>query len=253
MRVVLVTGAGKRIGRGIAEGLAADGWAVVLHHNRSGEDARALAAEIETAGGRAVALGADLADAAATGTLVPAACAAFGRLDAIVNNASLFEKDTATTLDPALFDAHMAVNARAPAQLTRDLANALPAGRTGCVVNVLDQKLWNMNPDFLSYTISKVALLGFTRAMAMALDPKVRVCGVSPGLTLPSGNQTRERFDEIHDRTPLGRGNTVEDVVQAIRFVLDSPGLNGVTVMADGGQHMESSPFDVLFPPLGAT
>ena len=198
-----------------------------------------------------MALGADLADAAQTATLVPAARAAFGRLDAIVNNASLFEKDTATTLDPALFDAHMAVNARAPAQLTRDLANTLATDETDCVVNLLDQKLWNMNSDFLSYTISKAALLSLTRAMAMALDPKLRVCGVAPGLTLPSGRQSRERFAEIHDSTPLGRGNTVDDVVRAVRFVLDSPGLNGVTVMADGGQHMASSPFDVLFPPRG--
>lgn len=249
MQAVLVTGAGKQIGWGIARGLADDGWAVALHYNRSAAGAEALAAEIVADGGRAVALGADLADAHATDGLVSAAISAFGRLDAVVNNASLFEKDDAGTLDPALFDAHLAINARAPAQLTRDLANSLPAGRVGCVVNVLDQKLWNMNPDFLSYTISKVALLGLTRTLAMALDPKVRVCGVAPGLTLPSGSQTLQRFEDIHDATPLGRGNTVEDVVNAVRSALASPGLNGDTVMVDGGQHMSPSPFDVLFPP----
>ncbi len=249
MRAVLVTGAGRRIGRAIALALAEDGWAVALHYNRSGNAARDGVGEIEAAGGRAVALSADLADVEETQTLVPAARAAFGRLDAVVNNASLFEQDKATDFDPALFDLHMAINARAPALLTRDLANALPGDGAGCVVNVLDQKLWNMNPDFLSYTISKLALLGFTRTMAMALDPRLRVCGVAPGLTLPSGGQTQAHFEAIHERTPLGRGSTPADVAAAVRFVLASPALNGVTVMADGGQHLDASPFDVLFPP----
>ena len=244
-RAALVTGGAQRIGRAIVEALAADGYAVAIHHNRSGEAAQALAQAIVARGGRAVALGHDLArdDVA---DLVRAAAAALGPLTLLVNNASLFERDDARTMTAASWDRHMAINARAPALLAQAFAAQAPAGADCCVVNLLDQKLWNQNPDFFSYTASKVALLGLNTTLAMALAP-IRVCGVAPGLTLPSEKMSAESFARAHILTPLGRGSTADDVAQAVRYLACARAVTGDVLLVDGGQHLLRRGRDVMF------
>ncbi len=249
-RGAIVTGGAKRIGRGIADALAADGWRTVVHYNTSRAAADAAVAEIQAAGGDAVALGADLGDAAAAAGLIAAAEAAVGPLGCVVNNASIFEFDTADTFTVDGWDKHLAVNLRAPALLARRFAAGLPPGAGGVVVNLIDQKVENLNPDFFSYTASKLALHGLTRLLAVALAPAVRVCGIAPGLTLPSGDQAEARFAEVHDRTPLGRGSTVADIVTAVRYVLSAASLTGQTIVVDGGEHLRPRPRDVMFEPI---
>jgi NAD(P)-dependent dehydrogenase (short-subunit alcohol dehydrogenase family) len=245
----LVTGAGVRLGRSIAETLASDGWFVAVHHNRSADGAAEVVDGITAAGGRAVAIAADLSDAAATERLIATADEATGGLAVLVNNASLFQHDDLESLSAGAWDRHMAINLRAPALLARDFARRLPPDACGCIVNLLDQKLWNQNPDFLSYTISKVGLRGLTEILAQALAPRIRVCGIAPGLLLPSGKMSAARFRELHDRNPLGRGATLGEVVDAVRFAIATPGYTGQTIIVDGGESLVRRPKDVQFDP----
>ena len=246
MQGALVTGAGQRVGRAVAEALAADGHAVAVHYNQSAAEAEEVAAEIRANGGEAQAVGADLADPVAVEGLVAAAVAKVGPLSVLVNNASLFQRDEVASLTTERFDHHMAVNARAPLFLARAFAAQVPIGMDAVVVNFVDQKLWNLNPDFLSYTISKVALEGITHSLAMALAP-VRVVGVAPGLTLRSGAQTDESFARAHSQTLLGRGNDVADLVAAVRYLISARSVTGHTLLVDGGQHLSRRARDVAF------
>lgn len=231
----------------MALALGADGWRVAVHYNASRADAETVVGEIREAGGTAEALGADLVDAAATDGLVARAEAALGPVTLLVNNASRFAKDSIEDLTAAGWDANHAVNLRAPALLARDMAARLPADMRGCVVNLVDQKVWNMNPDFLSYTVAKVGVEGLTQALAMALAPRIRVCGIAPGLTLRSGKQTEDGFARAHARVLLGRGSMVEDIVGALRFILSARAMTGHTLLIDGGQHLQASERDVMF------
>lgn len=246
-RGALVTGAARRIGRTIALGLAEEGWHVVVHHNRSGEAAAQTVAAIEAQGGQATAIAADLADPAAAIGLVAAASEATGGLSCLVNNASMFAADDIATVTAGGFDAMMAVNLRAPMLLSRAFAEILPADADGVIINLLDQKLVNPNPDFLSYTLSKYGLSGLTTTLAMALAPRIRVCAVAPGLVLPSADQTRDQFGTVHGRTPLGRGATAADVAGAVRYLVSAIAVTGETVLVDGGQHLYGSVRDVMF------
>jgi NAD(P)-dependent dehydrogenase (short-subunit alcohol dehydrogenase family) len=243
----LVTGAAVRVGRALAMALAADGYFVFVHHNSSAAAARRTVADIAAAGGKAKALRADLSSTRQVEALV-AKCRAPGvRLTCLVNSASLFKLDRAPTATAADFDQHMAINLRAPLMLSQALARQLPAGETGVIVNVLDQKLYNLNPDFLTYTLSKIGLGGLTKVLAQALAPRVRVAGIAPGLTLRSGSQTDARFAEQHTQNPLGVGVTVEDLVRALRFILQTPTYTGDTLIVDGGEHLSGRPRDIAF------
>ncbi len=246
-RGALVTAAAQRIGRAIALGLANDGWHPVVHYHRSSEAAAETVAAIEGRGGTATAIAADLSDPDAAAGLVAAAAAATGGLGCLVNNASMFAADDIGSVGAAGFDAIMAVNLRAPVLLSRAFADALPDGAEGVIVNLLDQKLVNPNPDFLSYTLSKYGLSGLTTTLAMALAPRIRVCGVAPGLTLPSADQRPEQFAAVHGRTPLGRGATVDDIAGAVRYLVAADAVTGEVVMVDGGQHLVGSDRDVMF------
>ena len=243
----MVTGAAHRIGRAIAVALGADGWHVIVHHHQSDEAASAVVREIKDAGGAATALRADLGDPGACGTLIDMANAATGGLTCLVNNASMFVEDQIHDVSQHSFDPIMAVNLRAPVLLARRFAERLPDQQSGVIVNILDQKLANTNPDFLSYSLSKYGLAGMTDMLAMALGPKIRVCGVSPGLTLPSGDQTEQQFKAIHTRTPLARGSSAEDVVGAVRYLIGAEAVTGETILVDGGQHLVRSERDVMF------
>lgn len=252
--VALITGSAQRIGRTIALELAAAGWRVAVHYRSSEAAAAQTLAALRAAGTQALAFGADLADEAATEALVPAVQQAFGRIDAVVNNASLFEHDTIDSLQWSTLDRHWRANTAAPLTLARalhragtapDAPPAPPGGRA--VVNLLDQKLWNPNPDHLSYTLSKAALESATTLLALALAPAVRVAGVAPGVTLLSGDMSGPEFAASHRMTPLQRSSTPEDVARAVRFVLESPAITGTTLLVDGGQHLSAQRRDVMF------
>jgi len=252
-RVVLITGAARRIGRALALGFAARGWDVAVHYGASREDAHELVAEIAAMGRRAVALHAELGDEAQVERLWPDFVATLGRPACIVNNASRFEEDTALNVGYELLLKLTAMNLGAPLVLARMLFEATPeAARTdesqrGVVINVLDQKLYNMNPDYLSYTLSKAALQTATVALAQALAPKVRVVGLAPGLTMQAADQTPDGFEAAHRVTPLGRASRPEDIVAAALYLADAAGVTGTTLVVDGGQHLVPLPRDVMF------
>ncbi len=240
--VALVTGAAARIGRAIALDLARQGWEVALHCHRNLAGAEAAAAEIAVAGGKAVVLQADLSGEHAAAALVPRAAAALGPLTCLINNAAVFEDDTVESVTAESWARHLAVNLRAPFVLTQAFAAQLPAGATGNVINMLDQRVWNLTPHFTSYTVSKSALWTLTRTLALGLAPRIRVNGIGPGPTLPSPRQTSEHFAHQRSATPLGRGTTPDEICEAVRFILEAPALTGQMIALDGGQHLDWSP-----------
>jgi len=249
-RSVLVTGAARRIGRAIALDLARHGWAVAVHYHRSADEAREVAALIGREGGRAALVQADLAREAEVETLVPRAAAALGALTCLVNNASTFDLDQADTVTRASWDAHLETNLRAPFVLTQAFARQLPAGQEGSVINLLDQRVWNLTPYFVSYTVSKTALWTLTRQLALALAPRVRVNAIGPGPALQSPRQTEADFQRQCEMTPLRRGTTPGEICDAVRFILGSPALTGQMIVLDGGQHLGMKlPPGVSLPP----
>lgn len=245
--VALVTGGARRIGRAIALALAGDGWDIAVHFGRSAAEAADTVRAIESLGRRAAAVDCDLADAAAVRALPERCARLLAPLACVVNNASVFEYDSAADFSPELFARINAVNVAAPVLLAQALAAQLPDGRQGVVINLLDQKLFNPNPDFLSYTMSKCALREATRLLARALAPRLRVVGIAPGITLPSGDQSDTGFAAAHAKTPLGRSSTPEDVAQAVVFAVNAPAVTGTTLLIDGGQHLVPSDRDVMF------
>ena len=250
-RAALVTGAAKRLGRAIALGLARDGWDVAVHYGHSRDDAQAVVDEIAALGRRAVAVQADLADEAATGAMFDDALRRLGPIGCVVNNASLFAYDRPAEFAYAALDAHVRTNLAAPLLLARRLHASLADGACGVVENLLDQKLGNLNPDFFSYTLSKAGLAAATRMMAMAFAPKLRVVGVSPGITMVSGEQTPEGFARAHRRTPLGASSHPHEIVEAVVFVARARAITGVDLPVDGGQHLLPLSRDVMYLPEG--
>ena len=247
MKGALVTGAGLRIGRAVALALAGDGYFVFVHYNRASQGARETVGKIVNAGGRAKAVRADLASAKQAEALVGRCKATGVRLVCLVNNASQFQLDRAPTATAAGFDRHMAINLRAPLLLSQALARQLPEDETGVIVNLLDQKLFNLNPDFLTYTLSKIGLQGLTTLLAQSFAPRLRVAGIAPGLTLRSGSQTDARFAEQHAANPLRVGVTTDDIVRALRFILATPTFTGDTLIVASGEHLTGRPRDIAF------
>lgn len=237
-RAAVVTGAGQRIGKAIALDLARAGWAVAVHYGASKSAAEAVAAEIVGAGGRAVALAADLTQETEVATLVARAMAALGPVGLLVNNASIFERDGADTATRDSWDRHMEINLRAPFVLIQAVAAALPVGQAGVVVNILDQRVWNLTHDFVSYTLSKAGLWTLTQTMALALAPRIRVNAIGPGPVLPSPRQSFEQFRFQWEAMPLGRGALPAEIAAAVRFIVDAPAMTGQMIALDGGQHL---------------
>lgn len=235
----LVTGAPRRIGRAIAEALAARGFAVALHASeRSRADAEALCAELTARGTKACVLSGDLSRQDDVAKLVAAARAALGDLTLLVNNASLFEDDRAEAFDLELFDRHMAVNLRAPLQLARDFAAQVPANGEAVVVNIIDQRVWRLNPLFFSYTLSKSALWSATQTMAQAFAPRIRVNAVGPGPTLANHMQGAEGFAKEALATLLARAIDPREIANAVCFLVEARGVTGQMIAVDGGQHL---------------
>jgi len=241
---VLVTGAAKRLGREIALALAAGGWRVAVHYRDSLEDATQTVADCAALTAGATAFRANLSDETAALNLLPAVVAQLGRVDAVVNSASTFEHDDASTFSFAAMDKHLHANTGAAIVLAQALHAHLAtrdnetSKALGAVVNLLDQKLWNQNPDFLSYTLSKAALEAATTMLAMGLAPRVRVVGVAPGLTLTSHMLAQDKFEALHQLSPLGRSSTPQDVAAAVLFALTNQSITGTTLLVDGGQHL---------------
>jgi NAD(P)-dependent dehydrogenase (short-subunit alcohol dehydrogenase family) len=235
----LVTGGGRRIGRAIAEGLAADGWAVAVHFHGARAEAEEAVATIAAAGGRAAAVAADLGNESEVAALVARAEEALGvPATCLVNNAARFERDGAATATKESWDRHMDINLRAPFVLTQNLAAQLPAGADGHVINLLDQRVWNLTGEFTSYTVSKSALWTLTRTLALAFAPRIRVNSVAPGPVLPSERQKQAHFDAQVAATPLAHPVAVADIVSAVRFFLATPSVTGQLIATDSGQHL---------------
>ena len=240
-RAVLVTGGAKRLGAAIVRRLAADGWRVVIHHGTSAAEAAALAAEVGAAG----CVAGDLARLDAIGDLWARACAvAGGPIDALVNSASQFGFDRPEAVDAGLAARLYAINCTAPVLLAGCLARQ---GGAGAVVNLLDQKLANPNPDFMSYTLSKAALAEATVLMAQAFAPAVRVNAVAPGLTLPSGDQSGVEFDQVARANLLERPVGAEAVADGVAYLLGAESVTGQTLFVDAGQRFVKRDGDVMF------
>lgn len=235
--VALVTGGARRIGRVIVEALAGRGVAVAIHARRADDaDAIALARGIVAAGGRAAVVGGDLADEAAVARMIPAAEAALGPVTLLVNNASHFTRDEARDVTATSFDRHMHPNLLAPLILARDMAARLPAGREGAIVNIVDQRVRKLTPDYLSYTLSKAALATATVTLAQALAPRIRVNAVGPGPTARNDRQSPEDFAKQGAATPLGRGSPPEDIAAAVLYLATARSVTGQYIAVDGGQ-----------------
>jgi NAD(P)-dependent dehydrogenase (short-subunit alcohol dehydrogenase family) len=247
LKGALVTGAGVRIGRALAMALAEDGYFVFVHYNNSAEGARRTVADIQAKGGKAKAMKANLASAKQAEALVGRCTAPGVKLVCVVNNASIFELDRAPTATAAAFDKHMAINLRAPMLIAQALVRQLPKGEKGLIVNLEDQKLFNLNPDFLTYSLSKIGLHGLSHMLAQALAPRVRVMGIAPGLTLQGLHQTAERFAEQHVANPLAVGVSTDDLVRALRYIVQTPSVSGDTLIVDAGEHLTGRPRDVAF------
>lgn len=255
-RTVLVTGSAKRLGRDIALALAQGGWQVAVHYRDSRADAERTSAECAELSGNSAIFEADLANEPAVRGLLPRVVAHFGRLDAVVNSASTFEHDSAASFGFAAMEKHMRSNTGAAILLAQALhdhimerrgggQNPPPMGNKvedshahGAVVNLLDQKLWNQNPDFFSYTLSKAALEAATTMLALGLAPYTRVVGVAPGLTLTSPFIDPAQFEARHKLALLEQSSTPEDVASTVRFALENRSITGTTLLVDGGQHL---------------
>jgi len=234
----LVTGAALRLGRAIALDLAKHGWRIGVHYHTSAAEAESLVEEIERLGSKAVALPADLTREDQLRALVQSCAEELAPPTCLINNAACFEWDSIYTLDWAGWQAELDVNLRAPIFLTQEFARALPKDVSGCVINMIDQRVWRLTPEFFSYTIAKSALWTATRTLAQALATRSRVNAIGPGPVLPSRRQSQADFERECRATPLGRAATVEEVCCAVRFLLNSPSVTGQMIALDSGQHL---------------
>ncbi len=242
----LVTGAANRIGRAIAIDMGKAGWRVAVHYNASQEAAGETVEQIRSNGGSAVALQADLEDLDATRALLPACAQALAAPRCLINNASLFEHDDIATLDGEGFYRHMRVNLRAPVFLAQAFAASLPAGENGNIINILDQRVWKLTPEYFSYTLSKSALWTATRTLAQGLAPHVRVNAIGPGPTLANSRQSKETFEQQQKSTLLQHGTDPAAICAAVRFILDAPSMTGQMIALDSGQHLAWRTPDII-------
>ena len=236
---ILITGAGARIGRYLAKGLASDGWAVAIHYNRSSKGAEALASEIREQGGRAAIVQANLFVPQDLDRLISRSAKALGQpLTALINNASTFEDDSAQTFTRASYDYHMDVNLRAPVMLAQQLAAQLQEHETGCVINMIDQRVLKPDPSFFTYGLSKSALHWATKTLAQSFAPHIRVNAVGPGPTLKNHTQTDEDFSAESASTLLKNGSPPDSLLEAVQYLLGAKSVTGQMIAVDGGQHL---------------
>lgn len=251
----LVTGAGRRLGRAMALYLAQRGHDVAVHYSSSQDEAEATVAEIRALGRRARAFQADLLQEAQVQALIPAATAALGPLTVLVNSASIFEYDRIETATRESWDRHIESNLRAPYVLTQAFARQCPPATTdetgeplarGLIVNLIDQRILKLTPEFSTYTIAKMGLWALTQTAAQGLAPHIRVNAIGPGPTLRGSRQSETHFARQRAATVLGRGSNPSDITAALGFFLDSPAVTGQFIAVDGGQHLGWKTPDVL-------
>jgi len=245
-KTVLITGAAIRIGRALALDFAQKGWHVAIHYRSSKQEALELVAQINDQNGTAYALQADLRDQTAPAQLIKDCVEAIGPLTCLINNASLFEHDDISTLNEDGFQRHMQVNLRAPVFLAQAFTANLPDGEGGVIINILDQRVWKLTPDYFSYTLSKSALWTATQTLAQGLAPNVRVNAIGPGPTLANERQSKEAFEQQQKSTILQRGADPSEICAAIRFILDAPSMTGQMIALDGGQHLAWRTPDII-------
>lgn len=242
----LITGAGRRIGRQIALDLAAQGYRVAVHYNHSIQDAEQVVAEIINSGGQAIPVQGDLADPAAPQVLMDATTKALGPIGILINNASRFESDEMGSVTLASWSEHMDTNLRAPVFLAQSFAQALPHDMQGNIINIVDQRVWKLNPRFFSYTLSKAALWDVTRTLAQALAPRIRVNAIGPGPALPSPRMDQSEFDKQARLTLLERGTSPQEISDTVAFLLSAKAMTGQMIVLDGGQHLVWQTPDVM-------
>ncbi len=237
----LVTGGARRLGRALVDAAAQEGWAVAVHANRSIEAGQVTVADLESRGVPACLITADLGDAAAAAELIPRLAAKGKTPQLLVNNAALFTHDRLGTATAEGFDAHMALNLRAPLLLARAFAEALPHGASGQIVNMIDQRIHRTSPHFLTYTMAKAGLWSLTRLLAVELAPRVRVNGIGPGIALPDEDMAPDRAEALVARYPLRHGGSVDEVAAAFRYLLNADAVTGQMLCVDGGAHLAAA------------
>lgn len=235
---ILITGAARRLGAVMAEAMAHAGFDVAIHCHRSLDAAEALARRIEAMGRRATVVQADLAREAEVVDIVARAAGAIGPLGVLVNNASAFALDRLQTATRSSWDLHLEANLRAPIVLSQAFVRQLPEAGHGLIVNMLDQRVRNLTPNFLSYSISKVGLWAATQVLARELAPRVRVNAIGPGPTLAAPGMSDAAFAALCRATPLQRSTTPAEIAAALRFIVDSPSMTGQLITLDGGQQL---------------
>lgn len=239
MATALITGAAKRIGRAIASDLAANGHDVIIHHHGSPDEAHALKGDLSEHGVAVATIAADLSNRDDTEALIEKASALIGKpITLLINNASIYEKDNLKSATRDTWDRHMEINLHAPFTLTQKFAAALPDGVAGLVINIIDQRVWKLNPQFMSYTLSKASLWTLTQTSAQALAPQIRVNAIGPGPTLPSIHQKGDGFTREEKDVPLGHGPSLDEITGAIKFIHATPSMTGQMIALDGGQHL---------------
>ena len=246
IKSVLITGAAKRIGRQMALDLADDGWDVAVHCDKSLEDAMEVALLIRAKGRNAVVVQGDLAEAGIAEKLIAGSVAGIGPLTALINNASIFEIDTVGEITADSWQRHLDINLRSPVMLAQAFAKQLPNDEHGNIINIIDQRVWKLNPRFFSYTMSKSGLWTATRTLAQALAPRIRVNAIGPGPALPSARMSQDDFAKQESLTLLGRGTSPAEISQAAKFILSQPALTGQMIALDGGQHLVWQTADVV-------
>lgn len=237
-KVVLITGAAKRIGRTIALDMARHGWAVAIHYRHSQVAAETLRQDIVSAGGKASIHQADLQDFSSLDPLVAEVAGTLGPATCLINNASEFLLDTVANLEERTWDLHLDINLKAPVFLAQAMVRHMPDDAEGNIINIIDQRVWKLTSDFFSYTISKAGLWTATRTLAQGLAPRIRVNAIGPGPVLQSIHQQPEDFATEQRQTLLHRGPTLDEVSAAVRFILSSPSMTGQMIALDGGQHL---------------
>ena len=253
VHAVLITGAGARVGKALARGLASDGHAVAVHYNRSRDGADALVNDIKDNGGQAAAVQANLFVPEDLDSLIERAAKALGRpLTGLINNASTFADDSARDMTRASYDYHMDINLRAPLLLSGQLARQMTAGEDGFVINMIDQRVLKPNPTFFSYSVAKAAMHFATKTLAQDLAPHIRVNAVGPGPSLASVHQNADIFAAEVDATLLQRGSPPEDLLAAVRYLISAHALTGQMIAVDGGQHLTWQTPDLMVGEAGA-
>ena len=237
-KTALITGASRRIGRAIALDLARSGFAVAVHYRNSKPEAEALADEIRQLGVKAVAINADLSKFDDLGQLVARCATDLSPPCCLINNASEFLLDGIENLNEETWNLHQDINLKAPVFLAQAMARHLPAGIEGNIINIVDQRVWKLTPDFFSYTISKAGLWTATRTLAQALAPRIRVNAIGPGPVFQSVHQTPDDFAAEQASTLLKHGPSPSEIAAAVRFILATPSMTGQMIALDSGQHL---------------